>query len=276
MVTGLLLASLPMGSLLDSSALEECPIGLPMRSGPSLLPGYTPVRSPEVVPSGVSQFSLAYDAGESSWLSVVEGISLPETLRGAATRRKVEFAAGRVCAREAMGALGVVPETVGLNVDRSPRWPLGITGSITHAAQFASAAVATSTDVSAIGIDSEPVIDEIRARQVTAAVAWPIELAHARAAQLTRLEALTLVFSAKEALFKCLYPQVGRVFDFHDVRLTAVDGLARTFHVRLVRPLSPRLPAGTLLEGRFSLDERGIHTGIVLDASVSRKNHGLA
>ena len=64
MVTGLLLASIPMGSLLDSSAREECPIGLPMRSGRSLLLGYTPVRSPEVVPSGVSQFSLAYDAGD--------------------------------------------------------------------------------------------------------------------------------------------------------------------------------------------------------------------
>ena len=35
--------------------------------------------------------------------------------------------------------------------------------------------------------------------------------------------ALTLIFSAKESLFKALYPAVGRYFDFLDIRLSSIN-----------------------------------------------------
>ncbi|MEL1221549.1 4'-phosphopantetheinyl transferase superfamily protein, partial [Aeromonas hydrophila] len=64
----------------------------------------------------------------------------------------------------------------------------------------------------------------------------------APAVGLSRAEALTLIFSAKESLFKALYPRVGRYFDFLDARwLTMTE---QTLTLELVGGLTPELPAG--------------------------------
>ncbi len=156
---------------------------------------------------------------------------------------------------------------VGRTAAGAPLWPQGFVGSITHTDDFASAAVALTTDVVALGIDTERVMSEPRAREVGRVIAWPVELVPARAAGLTRLEALTLVFSAKESIFKCVHPRVGRMFAFHDVRLIDVDAAARTFSARMATTLSREFPAGTVLEGGFEIDGDWIHTGMCLAAS---------
>jgi enterobactin synthetase component D len=119
----------------------------------------------------------------------------------------------------------------------------------------------------AVGIDTERIMSESQAQAVGRLVAWPVELARGRDAGMTRLEALTLVFSAKESLFKCLYRIVGRRFHFHDVRIVHVD--ARTFTARVVRTLSDRLRVHTALHGRFACESSWIHTGVALTASGS-------
>ncbi|MGL6523541.1 4'-phosphopantetheinyl transferase superfamily protein, partial [Aeromonas dhakensis] len=58
----------------------------------------------------------------------------------------------------------------------------------------------------------------------------------------SRAEALTLIFSAKESLFKALYPRVGRYFDFLDARWLAMT--EQTLTLELVDSLTPTLPAG--------------------------------
>jgi len=150
----------------------------------------------------------------------------------------------------------------------APLWPDGVICSITHTDDFASAAVARTSDALAVGIDSEGIMSEARARSVMMAVAWPSEVAHARAAGCTRLEALTLVFSAKETLFKCLHPLVGRMFGFHDIRIVAVDAVASAFYARPVGSLSPRFHSGTSLEGRFAFDEQQVHTGMLIRSAA--------
>src|SRR5262249_61789813 len=76
--------------------------------------------------------------------------------RRAGPGRRAEFAAGGGCAREARPGLGgpaapILPGPAG-----EPRWPGGVTGSITHCAGYRACAVARTTDVAAIGIDAEP------------------------------------------------------------------------------------------------------------------------
>ncbi|HDX8597363.1 TPA: 4'-phosphopantetheinyl transferase superfamily protein, partial [Aeromonas dhakensis] len=71
---------------------------------------------------------------------------------------------------------------------------------------------------------------------------WGRLAAAARTVGLGRAEALTLIFSAKESLFKALYPRVGRYFDFLDARwLTMTE---QTLTLELVGGLTPTLPAG--------------------------------
>ena len=210
----------------------------------------------------VSHYAVEVSEGDER-LSAIE---LPDELKHAAVRRQLHFRAGRFCAREALRRLGSRPPSIGpaRGDDGAPVWPAGVVGSITHTDGFAAAAVAAAGDVSAVGIDTERVMSQERARSVVSAVAWPSELAHLQRIGCDRQEALTMVFSAKEAVFKCLYPSIGRRFGFHDIRIVGVDAWARTFQARVVRTLGDRFAAGTVLEGRFAIDGAFVHTGIVL------------
>ena len=198
----------------------------------------------------------------------MEQIVLPAALDVAIPKRRMQFRAGRYCAMKAMEALG--PSHAGRSVARAangaPLWPEGLVGSITHTDDFASAAAALTADAAALGIDTERIMTDPRARNVGRMIAWPSEVGHARTAGLSRLEGMTLVFSAKESIFKCLHGLVGCYFDFRDVRIVEVDGQERTFVARLVKTLSESFPAHTLLRGAFDVEGAWMHTGIALPA----------
>ena len=72
---------------------------------------------------------------------------------------------------------------------------------------------------------------------------------------------VTLIFSAKEALYKAIYPLVRRFVDFHEVEVTALD-----WH-RGMLTLCP-LPGTDLgqrvgaVSCRFRLDEGMVHTSV--------------
>jgi enterobactin synthetase component D len=240
--------------------VSESVLEAPLAAGPR--EGSAPNRA--VVPEAVSQFTVIFSAEDHRFA----GIPLPPELSRAVAKRQLHFRAGRFCAARALAALGRGPDS--LHVARgkagAPVWPEGIAGSITHTEGFASAAVARTSDFPAIGIDTEPIVSSARARNIAQAVAWACELAEARGAGCDRLEALTLVFSAKESIFKCLHAHVGRWFGFHDVRLVEVDGRRGAFRVRVVKTLSEGFPADTMLDGRFEIDGPRVHTGVALAA----------
>lgn len=108
-----------------------------------------------------------------------------------------------------------------------------------------------------------------RAVAVRDAVATPAELLRASKAGLDALLALTLVFSAKEAIFKCLHPAVGRIFGFADVQILAVDCASRMFRACVVNALAASFPAGTELAGGFDIDAHHVHTGMILPAAAT-------
>ena len=83
----------------------------------------------------------------------------------------------------------------------APVWPLGLTGSMTDTDDYVSAAVASTTTTASTGIDTERVMSDQQARDVGYLIASPVELECCYAATIGSLEALTLVFSAKESVF---------------------------------------------------------------------------
>jgi enterobactin synthetase component D len=107
--------------------------------------------------------------------------------------------------------------------DRAPIWPDRVVGSITHTGDFAAAAVAWSADIAGLGIDSEQIVDPAAAHDIAAICmvdeATLFRTAHGRSAA----EFCTFVFSAKEAVFKCLFPLTRRFLEFSDVRITSLD-----------------------------------------------------
>jgi enterobactin synthetase component D len=148
---------------------------------------------------------------------------LPRALLHAPLKRQREFLAGRWCAEKALQCLGIGSTHIGMAEDRTPIWPDGVVGSITHTGEFAAAAVSWAVDIAALGIDSEQIIDNATACDI-AEICMVDEMSLFSAAHGPSIpEFCTFVFSAKEAVFKCLFPITRKFLEFSDVRITSLD-----------------------------------------------------
>ena len=200
-------------------------------------------------------------------------------LRTAGPRRRAEFTAGRACARAALAGLGLPAAPVLAGRAGEPRWPTGVTGSITHTAGYQACAVGRTADVAAIGIDAEP--DAPLPAGLIESIATAPELAWiSRHVAVTALPSAAwaahipppaapggvswdrLLFSAKEAARKLWYPLTGQWPGFREVTVgLATNG---TFTACLPSPG----PAGgngrmTQLTGRWLARDGLIVTAIV-------------
>src|SRR3979409_1362013 len=154
---------------------------------------------------------------------------LPQALRRATEKRQRELLAGRWCAEEALQCLGAGSTHVAMAEDRAPTWPDGVVGSITHTGDFAAAAVAWAADIAAIGIDSEQIIDPATARDIAEICMVDETTLFREAHGRSFCEFCTFVFSAKEAVFKCLFPLTRKFLEFSDVRITSFDWNRKCF-----------------------------------------------
>src|ERR1700692_3358071 len=196
------------------------------------------------------------DAAFALPLSPATRSRLPQALRYATQKRQREFLAGRWCAEEALQCLGAGSTHVAMAEDRAPIWPDGVVGSITHTGDFAAAAVAWAADIAGLGIDSAQIIDPAAARDIADVCmvdeATLFKAAHGR----SFCEFCTFVFSAKEAVYKCLFPLTRKFLEFSDVRITSIDWDRECFAWTTVSEHS-----GT---GRLSHADGLVHTSVEL------------
>ena len=137
---------------------------------------------------------------------------------GNATKRQREFAAGRSCAAVLLNRWGV-NEEVGVAKDRSPIWPDGFVGSISHSDRWVWATVAKSEDRPAIGIDTETVVSPETRDVLDSDIVTESEHSVIESLGLSPQVAFTLAFSAKEAFYKCWYPVTKSFFEFKQVAI---------------------------------------------------------
>ncbi len=229
-----------------------------MRDGPS-----PAARAPRAGPFLLGPHSLQMDVLLSEWPSA-QGGPAPAANAGAHARRQ-QSAAARSCAAQLLAALGAPSVEVGRQADGAPRWPDGYVGSLSHTAVRAAAAVARADAVRSIGIDLELLAGLEVVRDIEAVCLHPSEIALRTDPPLSGAARATLCFSAKEALYKCLYPLVNQYFDFMDARVERIapDG---ALQVRLLRRLGPAFAAGTSFEGRYRFDEQHVFTSFELAA----------
>ena len=142
--------------------------------------------------------------------------------RALSRERRREFATVRMCARTALARLRVAPAPIlprgGPDpwARQAPAWPDGVVGSMTHCPGYRAAAVARDGDLASLGIDAEAhaplpagVID---------GVTLPDERRHlARLARSHPHVAWeSVLFSAKESVYKAWFPLTGRWLGFLD------------------------------------------------------------
>lgn len=144
-------------------------------------------------------------------------VVLPPDLRAAVPKRRSEFLVGRVCAALALREAGL-PETVPRK-GRAPVWPDGAAGSISHTASRVVAAV--SRDDAGLGVDCEDIMNLEQTQALHNTILTASEAAQ-RPDAMPFATFVTLIFSAKEALYKALSARLDRMLEFHDVTLTGV------------------------------------------------------
>jgi 4'-phosphopantetheinyl transferase EntD len=128
----------------------------------------------------------------------------------AVERRRNEFSTGRWLARRALGALGLPPGAILRGAAGEPIWPAGVVGSITHSSSVCGVVVAFERHYRGVGLDLE------LSAAPSADLAHLI-LAAEEPAAYREPHMLRLVFSAKEAVYKCVFPICRSFVDFLDV-----------------------------------------------------------
>ena len=136
-------------------------------------------------------------------------------------KRRAEFTLGRICARVALSRFGLESEPILRNPEtREPCWPDSVCGSITHSAGFAAVAVGLKKDIKGVGIDMESLsrsVDfKIRSHVcIDSELEWLESLPTKQANR-----ALRIIFSAKESIFKCIYPGTKTYLSFKDAAVS--------------------------------------------------------
>lgn len=125
--------------------------------------------------------------------------------------RQFGYSSGRHAAHLAQAELGLIPASIGRN-ERVPIWPGSCVGSITHSPTLAGAAA--SNTLSGIGIDLEEwgrVEDKLHRMLFTDN--------ESNILSALPKEAATVMFSAKEAGYKAVYPTGQQFIGFKEAEI---------------------------------------------------------
>lgn len=206
-----------------------------------LVPRGFPIACGESVVVRAASFD---PAGFSEALAESMHFEFPAKMRRAVPKRRAEFFAGRILALQGLQELGVKGGAVSQD-DRRPVWPSGIVGSITHTTGLAAALVARVEGVRGIGVDIEECMTEEVADRIATRIVYPTDWSAIEdLVQLKKHQQATLVFSAKESIYKCLNPLTGVFFGFEDASIVSVNGDLCQLRFRLNKTLSEEFAQG--------------------------------
>ncbi|MDB5990937.1 MAG: 4-phosphopantetheinyl transferase superfamily protein [Herbaspirillum sp.] len=198
--------------------------------------------------------------------------TLPSPLRSASAKRKTEYLAGRHCAFAALRAAACdAPAPPAMGADRLPQWPSGWLGSITHSSGEAVAAVSRIGATRLLGIDVETLIEPASVDGIAALVAQEDEMALLLEpiGGCTPSQALTILFSAKESLYKALYPDTQRFMDFSAARVQAFTPASLRLTLALTEDWHPVWRTGSLLSVNYAMRGDRVYTALHLAQSNS-------
>ena len=146
-----------------------------------------------------------------------------QLVANASLKRQREFTCGRYYAHQLLIAAGYGDCFVDRDDKGCPIWPDGVIGSISHTNDYCVAVLSANTATAALGVDLEEcgrMKESLWPRLFTDQEIQQIRAVRSPAESM-RLAAI--IFSAKEAFYKCDYPLNGRSYDFREVEVTVND-----------------------------------------------------
>jgi enterobactin synthetase component D len=185
-------------------------------------------------------------------------LSLPSNFPNYSKRRLNEFLAGRICALKALNGLVYYKEILPIKKDKLPDWPSGTTGSISHTSNTVSAVVSHSNNNFFLGLDLENIFEEITAERLEPEVLSKSERRYLNLDDYARV--ITLIYSAKEAVFKAVNSIKITFLDFKEIEITSLDFSTNFFEAKLLKPIFKNK-----LNGRFAFSNSQVITGLEIN-----------
>jgi len=182
----------------------------------------------------------------------------------AVPQRKLEFAAGRFCARRALHQLGFNSPSLPKLTDGRTRWPTGIIGSITHTNQYSAAVTAKNNQFTGIGIDAEE-ISNVKS-EIWKDICTPNELNWLRTLSSSKIiESAAVIFSAKEAFYKCAQSIGPQWMNFEDLAITV---FSETFRVQVLKDFPLIRQWQSSFDCRYRISSGLVLTGVTLSKAI--------
>lgn len=175
--------------------------------------------------------------------------------RNFAAKRIESFIAGRHCAQQALLLNQTTINELASDLTGRPVWPGGFCGSISHTKTLAIAIVSRS--YKSLGVDVEALIAPDRVDRLTNIFINDSERHFLRD---DKSFYGTLIFSAKESLFKLINPLCQEYFGFTHADLIACDQASGTFQIEL-KSLNVKIaPYNRIYSGHYILQGTNIVT----------------
>ena len=187
-------------------------------------------------------------------------IKLPREMHRAVVKRKAEFIAGRAVALQALHRQGCDCSELPIGQHRAPIWPQGWIGSISHTDDLAMVTIAPSNEAAFLGLDVESLIEQTQLDSLIPMFISAQELRLWRGNELSKQSFATLVFSAKESIFKAVYPHVKTYLEFSDSELTSIDVKKREAYFKLCRQGEVAFGSPLILRVRFFFEQSKVFT----------------
>jgi len=182
-----------------------------------------------------------------------------EYIKKAVPKRRREFTAGRLCAREVLSRLGINNFPVLVGLQRAPVWPENIIGSISHCGNICIVAATKDKGIRGLGVDveqtgqlEESVLEFVCTKKekewLADTTSFGINLAK-------------IIFSAKESLYKSIFPLIHSTLEFLDVQII-INTQLNSFKVELYNTQAAKALEKFILTGRYYFAEGFIFTGV--------------
>lgn len=160
-----------------------------------------------ICPDGLHAACRAIRPGDETLLLPSEGASIRAEKRLA----RAASGAARHVARDLLNEIGVGPLAILRAPSGAPVWPEGVAGSLAHDDTFALAAIASTRHFAAIGVDVEP------AEALPDEVAEIVRMACDNTGSIPPALADRLLFAAKEAVYKAVFPRDHVILGYEDI-----------------------------------------------------------
>ncbi|WP_050749314.1 4'-phosphopantetheinyl transferase family protein [Candidatus Regiella insecticola] len=179
------------------------------------------------------------------------GIHCPDQISRAVPKRRMEYLAGRYSAKATLQAFPVETSQVIIGANRCPVFPSPLMGSIYHSRNVACCSVSQSDGITALGVDIEHFIAGEQVIDIGDSVINDDESRLLISFTYPYNQLFTAVFSAKESLFKALYPQAGFYFGFDYAALRHLEPDNHIMVFELTKPISKAFPKGKMIFTRY-------------------------